>query len=41
VNYGNVQVYHAGESWTEPPGADHEISENASSTEPASLLVAG
>jgi quercetin dioxygenase-like cupin family protein len=39
VNHGEVRVYHAGETWTEPPGADHEISENASATEPASLLA--
>jgi quercetin dioxygenase-like cupin family protein len=39
VNRGNIQVFHAGEHWTEPPGAHHEISENASTTEPASLLA--
>ena len=39
VNHGEVQIYRAGETWTEPPGADHEISENASATEPASLLA--
>jgi quercetin dioxygenase-like cupin family protein len=39
VNHGEVRIYHAGETWTEPPGADHEISENASATEPASLLA--
>jgi quercetin dioxygenase-like cupin family protein len=39
VNDGKVQVFHAGESWTEPPGAHHQISENASATEPASLLA--
>jgi quercetin dioxygenase-like cupin family protein len=39
VNDGKVQVFQAGESWTEPPGAHHQISENASSTEPASLLA--
>lgn len=40
VNGGPVQVFHAGEHWTEPPGgAHHMISENASDTEPASLLA--
>lgn len=39
VNHGEVRTYHAGKTWTEPPGADHEISENASTTEPASLLA--
>jgi quercetin dioxygenase-like cupin family protein len=27
------------EHWIEPPGAHHQVSENASTTEPASLLV--
>lgn len=40
VNEGETQVFHAGEHWTEPPGgAHHSISENASDTEPASLLA--
>jgi quercetin dioxygenase-like cupin family protein len=39
VNDGPVQVFRAGESWTEPPGAHHGISENASTTEPAKLLA--
>jgi quercetin dioxygenase-like cupin family protein len=39
VNDGETRVFHAGESWTEPPGAYHPISENASTTEPASLLA--
>src|ERR1044072_641096 len=30
VNDGKTQVFRAGESWTEPPGAYHPISENAS-----------
>jgi quercetin dioxygenase-like cupin family protein len=34
-----VRVYHAGETWTETPGAHHTISENASATEPAELLA--
>jgi quercetin dioxygenase-like cupin family protein len=39
VNGGKAQVFHAGESWTEQPGSYHPISENASATEPASLLA--
>jgi quercetin dioxygenase-like cupin family protein len=34
-----ARVYHAGETWTETPGAHHTISENASATEPAELLA--
>lgn len=34
-----ARVYHAGETWTEIPGAHHTISENASATEPAELLA--
>lgn len=34
-----AKVYQAGESWTERPGALHRMSENASATEPASLLA--
>jgi quercetin dioxygenase-like cupin family protein len=33
------QVFHAGESWFEPPGARHSVSENASDAEPARLLA--
>jgi quercetin dioxygenase-like cupin family protein len=36
---GPVKVYQAGESFFEPPGSRHRISENASATEPASLLA--
>jgi quercetin dioxygenase-like cupin family protein len=39
VDGGPVRVFHAGESWTESPGAHHMISENASATEPAKLLA--
>jgi quercetin dioxygenase-like cupin family protein len=39
VNQGEVHVYHAGEHWTEKPGAHHMVSENASDTEPAKLLA--
>jgi NADPH:quinone reductase-like Zn-dependent oxidoreductase len=34
-----ARVYHAGETWSEDPGAHHTISENASATEPAELLA--
>jgi len=36
---GAAKVYHVGESFFEPPGSIHLISENASATEPASLLA--
>lgn len=36
---GEVHVYHAGETFFEPPGSDHLVSENASKTEPAKLLA--
>ncbi len=36
---GPGQVYKAGESFFEPPGSEHLVSENASTTEPASLLA--
>lgn len=36
---GPARVYKAGEAFFEPPGAEHLISENASMTEPASLLA--
>jgi len=39
VEGGEAAVYRAGQSWFEPPGAHHLVSENASSTEPASLLA--
>jgi quercetin dioxygenase-like cupin family protein len=39
VNDGKVRIYHAGESWSEAPGAVHSISRNASMTEPAKLLA--
>ncbi|MDR2220658.1 MAG: cupin domain-containing protein [Methylobacillus sp.] len=39
VNDGEVRVYRAGESWSEPPNAKHSISRNASKTEPAKLLA--
>jgi len=39
VNGGATRVYRAGESWSEPPGALHAISRNASRTEPAKLLA--
>jgi quercetin dioxygenase-like cupin family protein len=36
---GPAKVYKAGESFFEPPGSEHLVSENASTTEPASLLA--
>jgi quercetin dioxygenase-like cupin family protein len=39
VDDGEARVYHAGESWTEAPGAHHLVSENASKTQPAKLLA--
>ena len=39
VNNGTTRVYKAGESWSEPPGASHPISRNASKTLPAKLLA--
>jgi quercetin dioxygenase-like cupin family protein len=39
VDGGEVRVFHAGESWSERPGAHHQVSENASTTEPARLLA--
>src|SRR5262245_28036636 len=36
---GPAKVYTAGESFFEPPGSKHLVSENASATEPASLLA--
>ena len=34
-----ARIYHAGETWSEAPGAHHTVSENASTTEPAELLA--
>jgi quercetin dioxygenase-like cupin family protein len=39
VNNGPKRVYRAGESWYETPGSTHNVSRNASSTEPAKLLA--
>jgi len=39
VDGGPVQVFRAGESWSEKPGAHHGVSENASTAEPATLLA--
>ncbi|WP_354119253.1 cupin domain-containing protein [Bradyrhizobium sp. LA6.12] len=38
VDGGEMRVFNAGESWFEKPGAHHDVSENASSSEPAKLL---
>lgn len=39
VDNGPVKVYHTGEGFYELPGSHHRISENASKSEPASLLA--
>lgn len=39
VNDGATRIYKAGQSWSEPPGASHPISRNASKTKPAKLLA--
>lgn len=39
VNDEAVRVYRMGEWWFENPGSHHRVSENASKTEPASLLA--
>ena len=39
VNNGETRIYHAGESFSEPPGAMHWICRNASNTEPAKFLA--
>ena len=36
---GPAKIYRTGESFFEPPGSEHLVSENASATEPASLLA--
>jgi len=36
---GPVKVYQTGEAFFEPAGSEHLVSENASTTEPASLLA--
>ena len=38
-NTGPARVYAAGEGFFEPPGSTHKVSQNASDTEPASLLA--
>lgn len=39
VNDGPERVYQAGEGFFEEPGSHHEVSANASESEPASLLA--
>ena len=36
---GPARIYKAGETFFEPPGSDHLVSENASTTKPARLLA--
>jgi quercetin dioxygenase-like cupin family protein len=39
VNDGATRIYKAGQSWSEPPGASHPVSRNASNSKPAKLLA--
>jgi len=39
VNDEPERTYQTGESWTEKPGDHHQVSKNASTTEPAKLLA--
>lgn len=39
VNGGPLHRYRAGEGWYEAPGSRHQVSRNASATEPAQLVV--
>ncbi|MGE8150384.1 cupin domain-containing protein [Pseudomonas vancouverensis] len=39
VKGGEAKTYKAGEFWYEPAGSEHLVSKNASSTQPAKLLV--
>ncbi|VWC68824.1 cupin [Burkholderia lata] len=41
VNGGPLHRYRAGEGWYEAPGSRHQVSRNASATEPAQLIVFG
>jgi quercetin dioxygenase-like cupin family protein len=36
---GPAKIYKTGDTFFEPPGSEHLVSENASATEPASLLA--
>lgn len=39
VNGSPIKTYGPGESWSEPPGAHHSVSRNASATQHARLLA--
>jgi quercetin dioxygenase-like cupin family protein len=39
VNDGPERTYQTGESWAEKPGDHHQVSKNASATDPAKLLA--
>jgi quercetin dioxygenase-like cupin family protein len=39
LNGGPVRTYRRGENWTEMPGDHHQVSANASRTEPAEVLA--
>jgi quercetin dioxygenase-like cupin family protein len=39
LNEGAIVEYHAGQSWLEPPGTTHNLTENPSTTTPARFLA--
>jgi quercetin dioxygenase-like cupin family protein len=39
LNGGKIKDYKTGQSWVEPPGTEHTLTENPSATRPASLLA--
>lgn len=39
INDESPRVYRTGDNWFEPPGARHPVTENASRSQPARLLV--
>ena len=39
LNGGETRTYKAGDNWTEMPGDHHQVSANASDTEPAKVLA--
>lgn len=39
MNDAPERTYQAGESWTEKPGDHHQVSQNASTAAPATLLA--
>jgi hypothetical protein len=39
MNYDPMQIFGPGETFTENPGCKHKISDNASATEPATMIA--